>query len=376
MPSITSDYLAPEYLSFTWNPSKSWYDSFPTLTNQWEWTYDTGDHWWGSAAYSIGNCVAHALATLKEIQEYRNTGCKNMYSYEWIYGNRSGMAWQETGIYTKDALDKLKTDGVPLYQYLGGQHEVPTSQNDVQAMYSDLLTVAQQAKIFDYVQFPKDTTPQTLADFVYTYGSILVELYSDDNLLYPASNGVISDTIPPPSSSAHLMNIIGWKIINGNPYWIVHNSWGCWGDTTRAGSYGNGCGWAYMPVSYSKIIGFYVVYDYVNTKPAQWNWSYNIASGSPMQSTVKIDDTNYIGYVMNATEWNSFTSRINEFRLYRKLKTVVFTQVASGDSVSAYLINQAIFSINEMGFSLAQKYSNDSLNAQTFINFKNALNSI
>ena len=77
---------------------------------------------------------------------------------------------------------------------------------------------------------------------------------------------------------------------------------------------------------------------------------------------------------MTATEWNSFTNRINEYRAYNELSDYNFTTVASEMQASQSIINEAVEAINEMGYSIP-KIGND-ITAQTFIDLVNTINGI
>lgn len=56
---------------------------------------------------TINSCVAHACATIKEIQEYYETGIKKEFSVGWIYGYRLSNQHQGIGMYPREAMSNL-----------------------------------------------------------------------------------------------------------------------------------------------------------------------------------------------------------------------------------------------------------------------------
>lgn len=120
-----------------------------------------------------------------------------------------------------------------------------------------------------------------------------------------------------------------------------------------------------------------------NTRPTSWAWSYNIASGSPvLSSTFSADLSTVTAYILTASEWKSFTDRIDAFRVYygRKYGTGLtyygsYWTVTSGAYCSNLIINNAIYAINAMGFNIPA-IDNFSGIAGVLNNMKNTLNSI
>ena len=78
-------------------------------------------------------------------------------------------------------------------------------------------------------------------------------------------------------------------------------------------------------------------------RPANWNWSYNISSGSDVYGVSNEDI-----FIMPANEWNNFTNRINQFRQYKALSNASFTTVGSGTAFTTTIINQALNAIRGM----------------------------
>lgn len=112
----------------------------------------------------------------------------------------------------------------------------------------------------------------------------------------------------------------------------------------------------------------------LSDRPDNWTGFDWIVSGANFYDYNSSTST---GYPITAVSWNSFTSRINEFRTYKSLSSYSFTTVSSGTSFSATYINQAITAINAMGFSQSAVTSGTTtISASIFQTMKNNLNSI
>lgn len=106
--------------------------------------------------------------------------------------------------------------------------------------------------------------------------------------------------------------------------------------------------------------------DFTSPRPNNWSWTSTIAAGSPVKLT--------------AAEWNSFTNRIKEFRVYAGLFTYDFTTAISGTTPIDYTIcNQAHSAINTIpghGAMPAELTEGGPLYASFFNGLKDALNAI
>lgn len=105
-----------------------------------------------------------------------------------------------------------------------------------------------------------------------------------------------------------------------------------------------------------------------------WNWSYSILPQGNVYQTVKSGST-IIAYIMPATEWNSFTSKINQLRSSKGKAAWNFTNVSSGTNLTANIINQAIYALNDMGLSIPIA-SGSEVKASWFIDLRNGFNSL
>ena len=98
-------------------------------------------------------------------------------------------------------------------------------------------------------------------------------------------------------------------------------------------------------------------------RPSNFSWTYPKVSGQNFNIT--------------ATEWNSFTNRINEFLTYKGLSTYSFTSVSSGMDFAAVIFNQGRNKISEMiSTSVPSVSSGNTLYASYFNQLVSDLNSI
>jgi len=113
-------------------------------------------------------------------------------------------------------------------------------------------------------------------------------------------------------------------------------------------------------------------------RPSDWAWTTTIASGQPCYSTYNSGGKAYIA-VITAVEWNDFTTRINDFRVYKELSTYSFTTASSGGAFYASIINEARTAINDMSppTSVPGPASSGGIVTAYILNrLKDALNSI
>lgn len=104
-----------------------------------------------------------------------------------------------------------------------------------------------------------------------------------------------------------------------------------------------------------------------SSRPADWSWS-GIYMGAPVTN-------------MTAAQWNSFTTRINEFRAYKEMSGYSFTTVVKGITpISAVIVNQARSAINEIqghgALPLAAVPGVTKISAAFFSQLASALNAV
>lgn len=98
-------------------------------------------------------------------------------------------------------------------------------------------------------------------------------------------------------------------------------------------------------------------------RPTDWNWYSAKASGAEFN--------------ILATEWNAFTAKINEFRMYRGLDAATFTTAVRGQPVYFYQFNETRNAINAMrATGLGTVTTGDVIFASHLNTLSNTLNAI
>lgn len=103
--------------------------------------------------------------------------------------------------------------------------------------------------------------------------------------------------------------------------------------------------------------------QYKLARPIEWQWHTAKTPGQPVRVT--------------ADEWNSFCTKINQFRLFKSLPTYSFTTAISGYNVTATQMNQARAAILGMTSAVPSAVSpGQNANASFLNGLSTALNSI
>lgn len=121
------------------------------------------------------------------------------------------------------------------------------------------------------------------------------------------------------------------------------------------------------------------VFDVESDTPSSFEWDIPKASGQPLR--------------VSASEWNAFTSKINEFLKYKGKSAVAFTKAVSaglgkgavvggnhglseGKVISAKMMNEAVNAIVSMGGDVSEVVNGTPVTAEFFNNIVDVLNSI
>lgn len=108
-------------------------------------------------------------------------------------------------------------------------------------------------------------------------------------------------------------------------------------------------------------------------RPDNWTWTTDFYAGKEVAVVGNEIE------ILPASEWNSFTSRINEFRAYKGLSAYSFSNAYTGNEVMASYINQARTAISAMSPSTSvpsSVSSGSSITAYVFTRLRDSLNSI
>lgn len=121
----------------------------------------------------------------------------------------------------------------------------------------------------------------------------------------------------------------------------------------------NAVNYSYSPT----LVGGRFAVTYTVAKPAIWQWYTTKTVGGV--------------FSMSATEWNAFTTRINQFREYKGLDAYNFTQAYSGSGFEFQMHNETRAAINAMantGVGIVSRGSSIQANALNIL--RNTLNTL
>lgn len=203
---------------------------------------------------SVNSCVAHSIATIKEIQEYYDTNATLEFSVGWIYGYRVGSQYKGQGMYPREALNNLVKYGDVEWKYFPENLEINEVLPLINKRKSQCL---QKAKPYRCIAYARVTSTNDVKNCLYNSKSpVLISCNIFDSFYKTGKNGIVSlkrDT----DRGNHAMVIVGWKKINNGEYWIVQNSWGKeWGDN----------GYCYIHVRANIINDMYAITDMKNVR--------------------------------------------------------------------------------------------------------------
>ena len=178
----------------------------------------------------IGSCVPHSLTYIKEIVEQTQRKIFNSFSVGFIYANRLPTDWQGAGMYPREALHGLLHTGTVLYTDFPHNVEYPEIKTLFDSQKESLLSNAELFKISAYARlYNKDDIKNALMQI----GAVTISYPIYDSFYKTFWTGMV----PAPSGTFkgyHMMTIVGWRVIEGQTYWIVWNSWGdMWGDYAK-----------------------------------------------------------------------------------------------------------------------------------------------
>lgn len=214
-----------------------------------------------------GMCVAFSVAAIKEAQEFKERGRKVRYSPAFIYGNRAPEDYQGEGMIPREALRSVYRYGVVENEKLPGMGHYPECRDMVKNMNPVIFSTGVEQKINTYMRLNTvDEVKTALMDL----GPVLLTIAVYNSFYSVPRNGIVPPVKTEESIQGyHAMTAVGWKKIDNQDYYIVHNSWG-----TNFGDNGK----CYIPIDYKGLNELWSVTDYVRSTVTK-----EIDMGVPMQ---------------------------------------------------------------------------------------------
>lgn len=169
-------------------------------------------------------CVAHALASLVEYHNKRQSGKYRRFSTEYIYGMRLDGYYIGDGMCIKDGLKTLKNYGDVYYIDLAGNSNFERAMMKVANDWDDLKAKAYPHRIGAYYKLNNTNEIKTalMRDGVVVASMNTYEGAKLDDYIYTYDKNA--------EHGRHCILIIGWNADG----WLVQNSWGYfYGDSGR-----------------------------------------------------------------------------------------------------------------------------------------------
>ena len=166
-------------------------------------------------------CVAHALSSLVEYYNLRDSGFNYVFSTDFIYGCRTDDDYLGEGMYLRDGLKVIQKYGDVRHSQLPGNTDVPTARKKVFADFDNLTKLASSNRISTYYRV---YSLDELKYAILTGGPAPASMRWFKSAIVKA-DGVYHYT-DTEIQSHHAILVIGWT----KDYLIIQNSWGrTWG---------------------------------------------------------------------------------------------------------------------------------------------------
>lgn len=222
-------------------------------------------------------CVAHALSSMKEIQDYYDAVFLGEYSTMFIYSFRQEQQAKTEGMIIQYALDNLRNVGVCEYDLMPGNLDYIESMviRFKESRNTELFENAKKHRISNYAEISSGDVDSIKHALYIDKSPVPIGCTLYESFFDTEADGICK--IPRKEQEqvcgGHAMLIVGWTTINGKEYWVVQNSWGeAWGDN----------GYCYMDVKNFPIDEAFCCFDIVdypiNLSDISGRWSESVIS--------------------------------------------------------------------------------------------------
>lgn len=172
---------------------------------------------------TVGSCVAHALSTVVEYFNEKETGKYEEMSTGYIYGNRRLTTHKGKGLYTRDAIHTVSKYGDVPHVYFPANVEVPYA---IEKFENEVDQIEPAGYFFKFAEYFKLKDELAIKASIMENGPAVFSMCWFDDI--KVKNGVMqTECKKTKKTGAHCMVIYGWNETG----WKVQNSWGdIWGD--------------------------------------------------------------------------------------------------------------------------------------------------
>lgn len=172
---------------------------------------------------TVGSCVAHALSTVVEYFNEKETGTYEEMSTGYIYGNRRLTLHKGSGMYTRDAVNTVAKYGDVPNTYFPVNVEVPCAIEKFENDVDHIESIGYHFKFAEYFKLKDELSIKTS---IMENGPVVFSMYWFDDI--KVKNGIMqTKCVKTARTGGHCMVIYGWNEVG----WKVQNSWGSrWGN--------------------------------------------------------------------------------------------------------------------------------------------------
>ena len=170
----------------------------------------------------VGSCVAHALSTVVEYFNTKESGKYIEMSTGYIYGNRRLTLHKGRGMYTRDAVSTTAKYGDVPNSYFPVNVEVPYA---IEKFEQEVDKIEAEGYHFKFAEYFKLKDELAIKTSIMENGPAILSMYWFDDI--KVKNGVMqTKCVKTSKTGGHCMVIYGWN----DTGWKVQNSWGStWG---------------------------------------------------------------------------------------------------------------------------------------------------
>ena len=167
---------------------------------------------------NVSSCVAHALSTVVEYFNQKESGKYTQMSTGYIYGNRRLMLHKGKGMYTREAIKTVVKYGDVPHKLFPINVEVPEAIDKFEAA---VASIEQEGYFFKFHEYFKLKDKEAIKASIMENGPAVVCMHWFDDI--KVVNGVMQTKCGKNSKTgSHCMVIYGWNETG----WKVRNSWG------------------------------------------------------------------------------------------------------------------------------------------------------
>jgi C1A family cysteine protease len=176
---------------------------------------------------TVGSCVAHALSTVIEYFNQRETGKYEEMSTGYIYGNRRYSTYKGVGMKSRDAINTATKYGDVPYSHFPVNVEVPYA---IEKFESEVDKIEQDGYHFKFAEYFRLRDDNAIKTSLMENGPVVFSIYMYDDI--KIVDGVMqTNLVKTKKTPRHCMVMYGWNETG----WKIQNSWGrLWGKRGRA----------------------------------------------------------------------------------------------------------------------------------------------